>query len=349
MKKLSSPKNKQTIMLCGVLVLIPVIMFILLYLPGHKDEGEKAEETSISQPIPEADIEQAPEGKTDSYVRSGISSYWDSLEETSPEEDVESTGGGIRRREPMSVEDIFGDVRDGAAEESASQRSASSRGGSSGSPRAAQKPQAPSSQELEEKEEPKEEEQSPARIQVKRSGAISSLDDDVVQDLGNGISTLDGNEMWVQGETGKPYRCMFTRDEKVGTGQRIAIRLLEDLIIDGVHIPQNTHLQGVCKITDRMEISVTSLDMGGRILSFHFEAYDTDGGKGIYCSDLTKTKKEVTEQGISTAMRGLNSKLGATARDAANLGASIVRSKNGETTVEVPAGYTFYIVEETRY
>lgn len=333
-----------------MLVLIPVIMFILLYLPGHKDEGEKAEETSISQPIPEADIEQTPEGKTDSYVRSGISSYWDSLEETPPGEEDEITGGGgVRRREPMSVEDIFGDVRDGAAEESAGQRAASARGGSSGSTRSSQKPQAQPRQEPENQEEPKVEEQSPARIQVKRSGAISSLDDDVVQDLGNGISTLDGNEMWVQGETGKPYRCMFTRDEKVGTGQRIAIRLLEDLIIDGVHIPQNTHLQGVCKITDRMEISVTSLDMGGRILSFHFEAYDTDGGKGIYCSDLTKTKKEVTEQGISTAMRGLNSKLGATARDAANLGASIVRSKNGETTVEVPAGYTFYIVEETRY
>jgi hypothetical protein len=141
---------------------------------------------------------------------------------------------------------------------------------------------------------------------------------------------------------------MFTRDEKVKSGQRVTVRLLEDLIVGTTHIPRNTHLQGVTTISDRMELSINSLDMGGRILTFHFEAFDTDGGKGIYCSDLSQTRKEITEQGVATASTTLNSRLGRVARDAASVGASIVRSKSGEATVSVPAGYTFYIIEQER-
>ena len=141
---------------------------------------------------------------------------------------------------------------------------------------------------------------------------------------------------------------MFTRDEKVKNGQRITVRLLEDLVIGGVHVPQNTHLQGLVSIAERMGVSITSLDVGGRILTFHFEAFDTDGGQGIYCSDLSQPRKDAAEQGLSTVGGLLNSRLGRVARDAASVGASIVRNKAGEATVSVPAGYTFYIIQQTR-
>ena len=177
---------------------------------------------------------------------------------------------------------------------------------------------------------------------------MSSLDEDVASDLGNGFSTLDGADRWVGAEVGKPYRCMFTRDEKVKSGQRITVRLLEDLVIGGTHVPQNTHLQGVVQVSDRMEVRISSLDMGGRILTLNFEAYDTDGGEGIYCSDLSQTGKAVAEQGLSTLSSTLNSRLGRVARDAATVGASIIRNKAGEATVSVPAGYTFYIIEKTQ-
>jgi hypothetical protein len=49
---------------------------------------------------------------------------------------------------------------------------------------------------------------------------------------------------------------------------------------------------------------------------------------------------------VATASTTLNSRLGRVARDAASVGASIVRNKAGEATVSVPAGYTFYIMEE---
>jgi len=371
MKLDSLSRKKKLILLGGCLALVPLLLIIVAFLPQLASK-EVEEQTTLSQPIPEADIDTAPDGKTDSYTRSGISDYWDSLEEQNTDESdwkdgYEDRSGARRdgrRPEAVSVEDMFGDVKDAAPESEApktsspkpaskggggggtSRRDASSSGGTSA--KASSRPSSGSatSSSSSPKEETSEETQT--RPQVKRSGAISSLDEDVSQDLGNGFSTLDGTDMWVSGEAGKPYRCMFTRDEKVRTGQRISLRLLEDLVIGGVHVPKNTHLQGVCSISDRMEVRITSLDMGGKILSFHFEAYDTDGGKGIYCSDLSKTKKEITDQGISTVMTGLNSRLGMAARDAANVGASIIRTKTGEVSVSVPAGYTFYIVEEKR-
>lgn len=346
MKLNELPKKKMIILLAGAMAIVPLMLIISAILSKSASE-ETAEEPSISQPIPEAEPTEEPDGKTDSYVRSGITEYWDSLDEQKDEnmtaDDRMSSSGSGRRPGQYSVEDIFGDVKD-TPEEEPVQRSPAQRSGGSGSRTVREKPSDRAQKATESRSEAPSE-----RVQVKKSGAISSLDDDVVKDLGNGFSTLDGSDMWVQGESGKPYRCMFTRDEKVSSGQRISLRLLEDLVIGGVHVPQNTHLQGVCKISDRMEVAITSLDMGGRILSFHFEAYDTDGGKGIYCSDLSKTTKEITNQGVNTALSSLNSRIGSAARDAATLGASIVRSKSGEVTVSVPAGYTFYIVEEKKY
>ena len=245
----------------------------------------------------------------------------------------------------MEVDDLFGDYREAPAPPKDGHPA---KGGSGKQTRRNAPPEEPATppppQEAAEEASPSEE----IRVQVKRSGAVSSLDEDVAADLGNGFSTLDGTDRWVGGEAGKPYRCMFTRDEKVRSGQRIAVRLLEDLVISGVHIPRNTHLQGVVTVSDRMEVAITSLDVGGRILSFRFEAYDTDGGKGIYCSDLSKARRDAVEQGAATASATLNSRLGRVARDAAALGASLVRDKAGEATVSVPAGYTFYIMEEFR-
>ena len=343
MKLSELPPKKKFIVIIGVFLVIVMILVASAIIP-QKKASEEEPAVSASQPIPEADLTEGPDGKTDSYVRSGITDYWESLDEQQDLNPGGGSGADSRRPGEVSVEDIFGDMKDGAEEQPARKPS----GGGGGS--STRKPSEERSQAKQTPvESPSEAEPKPTRVQVKRSGAISSLDEDVVQDVGNGFSTLDSDDMWIQGESGKPYRCMFTRDEKVSSGQRISLRLLEDLVIAGVHIPQNTHLQGVCKISDRMEVSITSLDMGGRILSFHFEAYDTDGGKGIYCSDLSQTKKDITNQGVSTALNSLNSRLGTAARDAATLGASIVRSKSGEISVTVPAGYTFYIVEEKKY
>ena len=343
--------KRQKTLLAGLLAAV-VFIVVLLLIPVLVKEKPQ-EESSVVAVIPEADLTEGDDSKTASYRNGNISDYWDELGKDNPEpvspdipgqapsEDLR--GKGSRRPPAMEVDDIFGDYRNAPAPEPAHKQSRGSGKGQRSSPaKESTAERRPSGQAAVTEEAPK------PRAQVKRSGAVSSLDEDVSGDLGNGFSTLDGTDRWVGGEAGKPYRCMFTRDEKVKSGQRITVRLLEDLVIGTTHVPRNTHLQGLVNISDRMEVSITSLDMGGKILTFHFEAFDTDGGKGIYCSDLSKTKKEVTEQGLATVTSTLNSRLGRVARDAASVGASIVRNKAGEATVTVPAGYTFYIIEEIR-
>ena len=341
--------KRQKTLLAGLLAAV-VFIVVLLLIPVLVKEKPQ-EESSVVAVIPEADLTEGDDSKTASYRNGNISDYWDELGKDNPEPvspDIPGQaptdglrGKGSRRPPAMEVDDIFGDYRNAPAPEPAHKQSQVSGKVPRSSPAKESTAQTEPAGQTAAKEEAPE-----PRVQVKRSGAVSSLDEDVSGDLGNGFSTLDGTDRWVGGEAGKPYRCMFTRDEKVKSGQRVTLRLMEDLVIGSAHIPKNTHLQGLVSISDRMEVSITSLDMGGRILTFHFEAFDTDGGKGIYCSDLSKTKKEVTEQGLATATSTLNSRLGRVARDVASVGASIVRNKAGEATVTVPAGYTFYIIEE---
>ena len=347
MKPLDKRQKRLLVGLLAAVVLISALLLAPLFAPGKAEDP-----ASVVATIPEADLTEGDDSKTASYRSGNISDYWDELgaeEDKSlvpvlPEgEDATADPRRDSRKPPtMVVDDIFGDYKTPAPEPAkpSSRRPAGSPARSSGND--AGKPSQPT------EAQPKENVAAAPRAQIKRSGAVSSLDEDVACDLGNGFSTLDGTDRWVGGEAGKPYRCMFTRDEKVKTGQRITVRLLEDLVIGNTHVPRNTHLQGLVNISDRMEVSISSLDMGGKILTFHFEAFDTDGGKGIYCSDLSKTKKEITEQGLATASSTLSSRLGRVARDAATVGASIVRNKAGEATVTVPAGYTFYIIEEIR-
>ena len=358
-------KKKTAILLSGCLAGVFLILVAGLMIPAGEPEEQKP--VSVMAEIPDADLDDQPEGKADSYRRGGADAYWQSLEEdeafardgqASAGTPQMSSSGTSRNARPasMTVDELFGDAAhsEASATEAPARKSgtgartSSPASGSAGasSPRKSTPSQVRSSALDDEypKEEPYVE-----PPQVKRSGAVSSLDEDVTSSLGNGFSSLDGGEQWISGDPQKPYRCMFMRDEKVKSGQRITVRLLEDMVIGGVHIPVNTHLQGVCSISDRMEIAVTSLDMGGRILTFNYEAFDTDGGRGIYCSELSQTRKEVTEQGLATITSGLNSRLGRIARDAAGVGASIVRNKTGEATVSVPAGYMFYLVESTKY
>ena len=110
--------------------------------------------------------------------------------------------------------------------------------------------------------------------------------------------------MAVQYEGAKrPFKCMFVRDQKLTSGQRVTLRLLEDYVEGGVRIPANTHLAAICKIGDRLELQVRSLEINGRIIPLALDAYDTDGLQGIYCPETSASKgaKQAGNDAISTA------------------------------------------------
>ena len=169
-------------------------------------------------------------------------------------------------------------------------------------------------------------------------GIISSLDDDFEDDA-------------VQYEGAKrPFKCMFVRDQKLTSGQRVTLRLLEDYNLDGVHIPANTHLAAICKIGDRLELQVRSLEMNGRIIPLALDAYDTDGLQGIYCPETSASKnsRTATNDAISTAGTTFGGLVGDIASTVIRTGATIAKSATGETSVSVVSGYEFYLVKSER-
>ena len=172
--------------------------------------------------------------------------------------------------------------------------------------------------------------------------SFSSSSDSVISSLDD-----DNPDMAVRysDDAKRPFRCMFVHDEKIKSGQRVTVRLLEEYSLDGIRIPANTHLQAICKIDDRLRLSIRSLEMNGRIIPLQLEAYDSDGLAGIYCPEASKAAKTATNDLITTAGTSLGGLVGNIANTVIRTGATIAKSASGETSVTINSGYEFYLVK----
>ena len=176
-------------------------------------------------------------------------------------------------------------------------------------------------------------------------GVISSLDDEIAgQARNDGRNGNDGVIRYTD-DAKRPFRCMFVRDEKIKSGQRVAVRMLEEYNDGDIRIPANTHLQAICKLDSRLHLSIRSLEMNGRIIPLQFEAYDTDGLEGIYCPESSKATKTATNDLITTAGTSLGGLVGNIANTVIRTGATIARTASGENAVNINSGYEFYLVK----
>ena len=170
-------------------------------------------------------------------------------------------------------------------------------------------------------------------------GVISSLDDEIA-----GQARNDGVIRYTD-DAKRPFRCMFVRDEKIKSGQRVSVRMLEEYNDGDIRIPANTHLQAICKLDSRLHLSIRSLEMNGKIIPLQFEAYDTDGLEGIYCPESSKAAKTATNDLITTAGTSLGGLVGNIANTVIRTGATIARTASGENAVNINSGYEFYLVK----
>ncbi len=185
------------------------------------------------------------------------------------------------------------------------------------------------------------------RLEVLSRNDLSSVNDGIITSLDD---DFDDPSVRYSSSAKVPFRCMFVRDQKVVDGQRVTVRLLEDYSADGVFVPANTHLAAVCKVSDRLELSVRSVEMNGRILPLQLVAYDTDGMAGIYSPETSASRN--SRRASSDAISAANSTFGGLVGDLANTvlrtGATIAKSATGELSVKVVAGYEFYLVKSER-
>lgn len=348
----------------GLLLIIMVILSIMDKEVSHSSGPTVT--SNVYQDIPEATVPKMNDSKTEAYVeentrRPSIVEHWDNCMDTTEEKEEDNTpsqnsysSGGVTN------EDLFGQNTTATSGTSAS--------------RNYDNPYRESPQEREERHRRRQEEaiEMAERMQngttatdieedtldemvkistipdgntaeIRRSSVISSLDD--MQDV-TGISSLDSGDESVIDDVNRPFKCMFSKSMKVRSGDRVSVILLEDMFIGGTFIPKNTHIMGIGKINDRLEMEITSIEMGGRIIPFGYEAYDIDGSKGIYCPDVGSDGKTIRSRGTSLASSTLNSRMGRIAGDIVNTGVSILQGRNGEKTVSIPTGYTFFIMKK---
>ena len=158
----------------------------------------------------------------------------------------------------------------------------------------------------------------------------------------------------------KPVKATFLKNEKLVSGNRVIIRLMQDLVLsDGTVIPANTHITGTCSFNRRLLINITMLHYGGRMFPVDISVYDNDGTEGIYCARIedaanaAKKAKKVAGDVVAgagslvgTLVTG-NPFIGRMATSGIQTATSSIRS-DGTVSVEVSAGYEFYVYENVK-
>ena len=184
------------------------------------------------------------------------------------------------------------------------------------------------------------------KVQVRRSGGVSSLGG-IGTGTGTAVSSLDSQDPFVTDDPAHPFKVKFAYDEKVTSGQRVTLRLCEDMTVDGVLIPANTHFFAICSVGERLQLKVSSININGRIYALDYEAYDNDGAVGLYCPQTSgkQAKREARQAAQSLGQSALSTLLSGYASTVVSAGASIVQSNSGEQKVNVTAGYSFYLMK----
>ena len=357
-------KYKKEIGFGFVVIAVICLIAVALFRDSQEDSEEESTQKPVYIEVPEGDITEITPSKSEAYLKNGnnsrIEDYWDQCANnegtTAPEEMSPSIG--ISAPHTASTEELLG-FNERPRHSPSPKRTSSNPYRETAEEREARHQRrheeaielAERMQEGQQTTPLPQEDSSVAEIsepvttatKIKRSDVISSLDG---WEGDNGLSSLDDDNGILQEDPYTPFRCMFARDSKITDGQRVTVILLDDINISGISVPRNTHLMATCQLTNRLELEFANIEISGRILPLGFEAYDVDGSKGIYCPDAGSAGKTVKNRGADIVSSTLSSRLGRVARDVAATGISLVQSADGQRTVSVPAGYTFFIIKK---
>lgn len=379
-------KDKKSWMLFVLMLVALVGLLWLVFLPGCRDETAAEK---VAMDVPEGIAEEIPESKREAYQEKGRKSvstdeYFEMLmaeEEISlvssekipgqagndgAGQDVSGRMDGVMvqpGKGESAAERVFGPA---PVERSVPRQSGGS-SGSGGSAGAGGYSGAVRQRQMSEEEQLEYDRKRAEMVRDVITGTSSeaegasspdSVDEDEVElkyHSDNDIVFSLDDEFTDDGvnypeDSKRPFRCMFIRDEKLKEGQRVTLRLLETYEENGVRIPANSHLNAICKIGNRLELNVKSVEMNGKIIPLNLCAYDTDGLKGIYCPDTSSNKnaKKAENDALSASGATFGGLVGDIANTIIRTGVNIARSSSGEVSVNVSSGYEFFLVKSER-
>lgn len=373
-----------------VAAVVGVALLFVFLTRDKKEEEPEQPRVNISQDMPQADLEDMPTSKMDAYrdkKRSNIEDYFESIggdtDDLVDEDPVDELSGNDRDKKrkgsgpkEVTYEELFGSTATAGTQTAADiqarreerdrknaemiasmhsqqmqdfqavvdKQNAQRQAEQQAKPEEPPAPVAPAA--------PEREKIDVERVKVVKSGGISSMDDDFGGISSSGVSSLDGEDREFAADDAYPFKCMFVRQEKLKGGQRVSVRLLEDIVVEGQLVRKNTHLNAVCTIGDRVDLKVSNIDINGRIINLDFDAFDNDGTRGIYAPDLdsdTSVEDALKQAGLSAGRRRMSTAVGQTVQDLLSAGSMVITGKGKDRSVTIPAGYQFYLVKHKNY
>ena len=132
------------------------------------------------------------------------------------------------------------------------------------------------------------------------------------------VSALDKNTI---------SACVYG-NQTVTDGQKVRLRLLEQMRVGDIVIPVNAVVTGSARITgERLGISVTSIEYAGSIYNVKLSVYDTDGQQGIFIpgSMEQNAAKEVAANMGTSMGSSINISSDAKAQLASDLGKGLIQ------------------------
>ena len=168
-----------------------------------------------------------------------------------------------------------------------------------------------------------------------------------------GFNTITESNMDIAVNT---IRACIHENQTVINGSRVKLRLLENILVDGVEIPKNSIVYGTVQISpERLIISVPYIEFGNRIFPVELSVFDTDGNKGVHAPgtlEITAAKEALANlgQGAGQSISIARDAKQQLAMDASKIvvqaGSQYLGKKMREVKVNLKAGYQILLVTE---
>jgi len=138
-----------------------------------------------------------------------------------------------------------------------------------------------------------------------------------------------------------PLYAIIDRPQKLQSGDKVRLRITQGGEYKGYLISPNQILYGICSVSERIKIRVSSININQRVVRSSLEAYDLDGMPGIYVegADIDLGQEAIREGLREAGSLGIRNPLG-------NLSLRLGRKANKSSAATIPAGYQVMLYDQ---
>jgi conjugative transposon TraM protein len=190
----------------------------------------------------------------------------------------------------------------------------------------------------------------------KQTFEVSSGSDQLIGLMTNSDSTVSSNQFYGLDQVGtiestpKAFEAEVYGEQTLISGSIVKLKLVNDIYVNGVLVPKNQFVHGVCALSgERLTIKINSIRNGSAIYPVALSVFDLDGLEGIYvpgaiARDVAKQSSNQALQDIQ--LNSLDPSLGVQAASAGiETVKKLVTKKTKLIKVAVKAGYKVLLID----